>query len=424
MSTSTSTSTATAATAQLIPSLPDDVALNCIARVPRWYHPTLSIVSRPIRSLLSSPLFFTTRSLLNSTQHFLYLTLRSHHNPSAWFTLYQNPNPTPTDLPPLLIPVPPIPAPSLGAAYAVLGSTIYVLGGSVNDVPSSHVWLLDCRFHTWQPGPPMRVAREFAAAGVVDGRVYVIGGCLVDSWARTEHWAEVLDPEKGRWEAVPSSALEVRGKWMHASAMIGGRVYAMADRGGVVFDPKTGVWEGVEKRLDLGWRGRACVVHGILYCYDYLGKIRGFDVKKRAWKELKGVEKGLPKFLCGATMANVGEKLVVFWEGKGNGKEIEIWCAEIEVEEKGDDGELWGNIDRSHKLLSVPKGSSIVNCLAVAKVLYQQGSTKGNFKLIPILLADSFYVLGMTTANCKGPNKRTFDLGQVTHSTASVIGND
>ncbi|XP_021802531.1 F-box/kelch-repeat protein SKIP6 [Prunus avium] len=362
--TTTTTQSSSAAEAQLIPSLPDDVALNCIARVPRWYHPTLSIVSRPIRSLLSSPLFFTTRSLLSSTEHFLYLTLRLHHNPSAWFTLYQNPEPNHPNNPHVLIPVPPLPAPTVGAAYAVVGPTIYVIGGSINDVPSSHVWFLDCRFHTWCKGPPMRVAREFAAAGVVDGRIYVIGGCVTDSWARNEFWAESLDLETGRWEAVPSP-IDVRDKWMHASAVIGGRVYAMADRGGVVLDPKAGTWDVVDKRLDLGWRGRACVVHGILYCYDYLGKIRGFDVKKRVWKELKGLEKGLPKFLCGATMANVGEKLVVLWEGKGNGKEIEIWCAEIEVEENGD-GELQGKIGWSHKLISVPKDFSIVNCLAVS----------------------------------------------------------
>lgn len=209
----------------------------------------------------------------------------------------------------------------------------------------------------------MRVAREFSAAGVVDGKIYVIGGCVADSWARNEFWAESLDPGTGRWEAV-RSPIDVRAKWMHASAVIGARVYAMADRGGVVLDPKAGTWDVVDKRLDLGWRGRACVVHGILYCYDYLGKIRGFDVKKRVWKELKGLEKGLPKFLCGATMANVGEKLVVLWEGKGNGKEIEIWCAEIEVEKNGD-GELQGKIGWSHKLISVPKNFSIVNCLAV-----------------------------------------------------------
>ncbi|KEH23090.1 hypothetical protein MTR_7g066320 [Medicago truncatula] len=32
----------------------DDVAINCLARVPRSHHTTLTLVSKPIHSLLSS----------------------------------------------------------------------------------------------------------------------------------------------------------------------------------------------------------------------------------------------------------------------------------------------------------------------------------------------------------------------------------
>ncbi|CAI8598776.1 unnamed protein product [Vicia faba] len=212
----------------------------------------------------------------------------------------------------------------------------------------------------------MRVSREFAAAGVVDGKIYVIGGCVPDNWSRSANWAEVFDPVTNRWEGIPSPP-EIREKWMHASAIVDGKIYAMADRGGVSLDTRSGAWESVGSELDLGWRGRACVVNGILYCYNYLGKIKGFDVKKGLWKELKGLDKGLPKFLCGATMADVGGKLVVVWEcqGNGKGKEMEVWCAEIDVN-KNKDGELWGEVCWLNKVLSVPKGSSIVHCSSVA----------------------------------------------------------
>ncbi|KAI4317197.1 hypothetical protein L6164_025088 [Bauhinia variegata] len=346
----------------LIPSLPDDVALNCLARLPRSQHPTLSLVSKSIRSLLSTPLFFNSRSLLQCTQHVLYLTLRSHGSSLLWLTLHQNPlnsaNPN------LLVPVPPIPSPSVGSAYAVIGHMIYVIGGSINDIPSSHVWVLDCRFNKWQPGPSMRVGREFAAAGVIDGKIYVMGGCVADTWARSTNWAEVLDPATGRWSTVPSP-VEVREKWMHASAVVDDKFYAMADRGGVAYDTRNRVWESVGSELDTGWRGRACVINGILYCYDYLGHIKGFEVKQGLWRELKGLDDVLPRFLCGATMANVGGNLLVVWEGIGGGKEIEIWCAEIVVK-KDEDGELSGKICWSGKVHSVPKGSSIVHCSAVA----------------------------------------------------------
>ncbi|KAL1360611.1 hypothetical protein AAHE18_04G189700 [Arachis hypogaea] len=244
--------------------------------------------------------------------------------------------------------------PAIGSAYAVLGSTIYVIGGSINDVPSSHIWLLDCRFHRWRRGPSMRVGREFAATGVVDEKIYVIGSCVADNWARSANWAEVLDPASEKWERVASPA-EVREKWMHASTVVDGKVYAMADRGDITLDPRCGAWESVGTELDLGWRGRACVVDDILYCYDYLGKIKGFDVKSGVWKELKGLHKGLPQFLCGATMADLGGKLVVVWEcGGGNGKDMDIWCAEIQVSKKN--SELWGEVDWFQKVFSIPKG--------------------------------------------------------------------
>ncbi|KAL2331074.1 hypothetical protein Fmac_018655 [Flemingia macrophylla] len=43
----------------------------------------------------------------------------------------------------------------------------YILDGPINDVPSHHVWLLDCRFHHWRPDPPICVAYEFAAAATL-----------------------------------------------------------------------------------------------------------------------------------------------------------------------------------------------------------------------------------------------------------------
>ncbi|CAI9266863.1 unnamed protein product [Lactuca saligna] len=318
----------------LIPNLPDDVALQCIARVPRSYHRSLLLVSKLWRSTIRSPHFFATRSLIRSTQQSLYLNIR--HNSS--FKWYYHPNPNPTDKG-ILYPLPPIPTQPVGSAYAVLGHKIYLIGGSINDIPSTSVWVLDCRVNKWEIGPKMRVGREFAAAATVNEKIYVMGGCLVDNRTRSINWAEVYDPAVGVWCPLPSSSVEAKDKWMHANAVIDGKIYAMADRGGVVYDVAEMEWGRVPKRLDMGWRGRAAVVDGVLYCYDYLGKIRGYDVEKDAWKELRGVEKGLPKFLCGATMVDLDGRLCVVWECKeGGGGEKAIMCAEIEVYTDEDGG--------------------------------------------------------------------------------------
>ncbi|XP_027077473.1 F-box/kelch-repeat protein SKIP6-like isoform X1 [Coffea arabica] len=345
---------------QLIPDLPDDVSINCLSRIPRYYYPKLSLVSRSWRSAITSSALFTTRSLLHTTQTSLYLNLRINYS-FHWYTLLSNCHSRKIPQKPIF-PLPRIPFQPVGPAFAVLGPKIYVIGGSINEIPLNLMWVYDCRFNRWEEGPRMKVGREFAAAGVVDGKIYVLGGCVVDSWARSVNWAEVFDPDTGLWAPVPSP-IEVREKWMHASAVVEGRVYAMADRGGVVYDVGLGKWGNVSKRLDLGWRGRAAVVRGVLYCYDYLGKIRGYDVEEDVWKELRGVGKGLPRFLCGATMVNFDGRLCVVWEGKGSGKEVEIMCADIEVWKDGD-GMLSGRILWSDVILTVPNGAAIVHCMA------------------------------------------------------------
>lgn len=342
----------------LIPTLPDDVAIQILARTPRMSHPNLSLVCSSWRSLLRSPHFFAARAGLGLADPFLFVSIRIHASSLHWFLL-------PTDaLPRALRPLPPIPVPALGSAAVAAGPRIFVLGGSVNEIPTPNVWVFDARLWAWSPGPCMRVSREFPAAGVVaGGGVYVMGGCLVDSWARSASWAEVLLPGAAGWAPVASPAA-IRERWMHGSAVLAGKVYAMADRGGVVFDPEDDSWGLAPKHLDLGWRGRAAVVDGVLYCYDYLGKIRGYLVERDEWKELKGIGKELPRFLCGASLANVGGRLVVVWEGKERGREVDVWCAEIQVSKDGL-GELKGSVVWSEKAFAVPKGSSIVHCVAV-----------------------------------------------------------
>jgi len=362
----------------LIPHLPNDVAVQCLARVPHSHHPFLSLVCKSWRATLVSPHFYVTRRALRSTEPFLFLNLRLFNPKDSsfsfqWYSLDPfrsfSRNPQNIPYPRKLAQIKPCPSQPIGASFVVLGTNLYVIGGSVNEVPTRNVWVYDYVSNSWEMGPKMRVGREFAASGVIVGKIYVLGGCVVDTWARSMNWAEVFDPGLSSWVAVPSP-VEVREKWMHASAVVDGRIYAMADRGGVVFDPRLGEWGPVSTVLDMGWRGRAAVVDGVLYCYDYLGKIRGFDIGENVWKELKGVEKGLPKFLCGATMANVGDRLFVVWEGKGKGngnanrKEIEVLCAEIVVR-KNESGELWGSIMWSDVILVVPSSSSIVHCLGV-----------------------------------------------------------
>ncbi|CAL9226125.1 unnamed protein product [Arabidopsis halleri] len=60
-----------------MPYLPDDLLLNCLARVSRLYYPTLSLVSKRFCSLLASTELYETRRLLGSTESCPYFCIKS-----------------------------------------------------------------------------------------------------------------------------------------------------------------------------------------------------------------------------------------------------------------------------------------------------------------------------------------------------------
>ncbi|KAK8971161.1 F-box/kelch-repeat protein SKIP6 [Platanthera guangdongensis] len=351
---------------RLIPALPDDLSILCIARVPRSHHHCLAAVSRTWRTFLRSPLLFSLRLEVGSFQHFLLFKIETTPDQSRWYLLdrlRRNPSPP-------LIPLPEPPLPSiLGYAVVTLGHSLFLLGGSINDKPSPVVQIYDARFNIWRLGAPMLASRVFATAGAIANRIYTFGGCL----NIYESWAEEFNLERG-WRRIPSPPM-IREKWMHGNAVIGGKLLAVADRGGVVLDLAVAsaeteevqlkAWGTAPATLDFGWRGKMVAVGEVLYSYDFRGKIRGYDLVKEEWKTVKGVDKELPKFSYGATLSNFGEMLCLVWEGRGRSEGMEIFCAGIRVTVTNS-GQLQGSVEWLETIdLAIPKGSSIVHCISV-----------------------------------------------------------
>lgn len=75
------------------PSLPYDLLLSCIAPVSRLYYPTLSLVSKSLRSLIASPELYEARSRLSHTESCLYVSIESSCvSGLTWYTLCRKPN--------------------------------------------------------------------------------------------------------------------------------------------------------------------------------------------------------------------------------------------------------------------------------------------------------------------------------------------
>lgn len=306
----------------LLPGLPDDLATHCLLRVPRSHHGLLRCVCRRWRNLLCSPAFFELRENQNLTQEWLYVMLRTTNGEYKWFAFVDETR--------FWVPLPSLPHHIIGAACAVAAGKLYMIGGSQGERACRSVWAFNPRFNRWEMAASMKVAREFAAAGVIAGRIYVLGGCLPGSSMNgAASWAEVYDPLTNQWSNIPSPP-DKRYKWMHGYAVLHDKLFAVADMGGIIFDPYRSSWDSISAKLASGWRGRSAVVNNILFSCNYLGKLLGYDLKEDLWLEVQGWERKVPKMVS-AMLTNVAGKLYVLWDIPQRGWETKFALAALDI---------------------------------------------------------------------------------------------
>lgn len=215
--------------------IPDDLTLSCFALVPRCHYQALSLVSSNFRDIIWSRDLYVKRSDLGRTESVLYAYIRLFplEKPS-WYILHREPyrnlrNTVPSRLT-LIDSLPPMP---LGAAVVTIGSDIYVIGGQICGRPSAAMTLMDCKSHKYRLLPSMRMSRFRAGAGVVDGKIYVIGGCMVQLF----YWVEVFDIKKQTWSGLGFPLLpKVETEYLTYEVM-GKKIYLRGKISAYVFDP-------------------------------------------------------------------------------------------------------------------------------------------------------------------------------------------
>ncbi|XP_056853798.1 putative F-box/kelch-repeat protein At2g44030 isoform X1 [Raphanus sativus] len=194
-------------------SLPHDIVFNTLARISRTNYPILSLVSKSFRSLLSSPELEAARSLIGRPEKYLHVCLNLNNNKNnpnpRWFILSER----------KLIPTPSFPYRHLNSSCLVsTGSETYVIGGGLER--SKRVFLIDCKTHQWRELPNMRLSRKEAVARVMDGKIYVIGGC---SSNYSKYNGEVYDPNTQTWEfatATKNDLLNRKSRYSSTKCLI------------------------------------------------------------------------------------------------------------------------------------------------------------------------------------------------------------
>ncbi|KAG7618361.1 putative F-box domain, kelch-type beta propeller [Arabidopsis thaliana] len=317
--------------------LHDDLILNCLARVSRSNHPTLSLVCKRFHSLLASVELYLTRTLLGRTERCFYvcLRLRTDSKQLHWFILGQRQYSSRKILVQILSPN------STSAGIAVVGPNIDAIGGGIKSNTLSSVMVMDSRSHTWREAPSMRVPRMFPSVCTLDGKIYVMGGC--DNLDST-NWMEVFDTKTQTWEFLQIPSEEIFGGSAYESVRYEGTVYVWSEKKDVTYKLHEGRWSAADMSANgWGWPGSSyCVIENVLYsCFVH--KIRWYDPKERVWTPLKG----LPSLPCNGhvKLADYGEKMVILWEKYVDVDEKKmIWCAEIAIK-KRQNGEIWGTVE-------------------------------------------------------------------------------
>ncbi|XP_059665597.1 F-box/kelch-repeat protein At1g30090-like [Cornus florida] len=287
----------------LIPGLPDDIALNCLLRIPVESHAASRAVCRRWYLLLGNKeRFFTRRKELGF--HAPWLHVFAFHKCTgkiqwqvldlihfSWHT----------------IPAMPCKERACPHGFRCVSiaheGTLFVCGGVVSDVdcPLNVVLKYEMWRNRWTAMKNMITARSFFASGVIDGMIYVAGGNSTDLFELNS--AEVLDPGKGIWQPVASMGTNMAS---YDAAVLDGKLFVtegwfwpfyVVPRG-QIYDPRTDNWETMAAGLREGWTGSSVVVYGQLFVVTEheRTKLKVYDTHSDSWDTVEGPP--LPEQIC------------------------------------------------------------------------------------------------------------------------------
>ncbi|EFJ36255.1 hypothetical protein SELMODRAFT_438121 [Selaginella moellendorffii] len=272
---------------QLIPGLPDDLAIACLIRVPRFHHRALRIVCKRWHRLLAGNFFYTQRRIAGLAEEWVFVIKRDNEKEGgriSWhafdprFQQWQ--------------PLPPIPqefCEALGFGCAVLGGChLYLFGGKDPAKGSMRrVVFYSARTNRWHRAPEMLKRRHFFGSGVIDNCLFVAGG-ECEGVHRSLRSAEVYDPARNRWSyisdmstaMVPFIGVVYGGNWFVKG--LGSHRQVMSE----VYIPGQNVWSPILDGMVSGWRNPSVALGGTLYALDCPDgcKLRVYDPVSDTWK--------------------------------------------------------------------------------------------------------------------------------------------
>jgi N-acetylneuraminic acid mutarotase len=225
-----------------------------------------------------------------------------------------------------------------GKIYLFGGGAQPVANGP-NQFPTNNAWEYDPAADSWKALAPMPTARLAAVAAEADGKIYVIGGASVHPGAKlisiglgTPHRSlevnEAYDPATNKWE-THSPMPTARN---HAAAgVVNGKIYVIGGRLGAAnvmegsntdvveqFDPEKDSWGAAGLRMPIarsgmGWatyQNRIYVAGGEImdaHMFATIRAVEAYDPATNQWSSLPV----MPTARHGVNVAAIGNRLYV-----------------------------------------------------------------------------------------------------------------
>jgi hypothetical protein len=343
---------------RLIPSLPDEISVQILARVPRIRYLNLKSVSRAWKAALASSQLFCLRKELGTAEEWLYILTKVNDDKLLWYAL--DPLSGRWQRLPLMPNVfvedeakkglAAIPRrmwnmlgssiriadvimnwlrrrdaldrmPFCGCSIGAVDGCIYALGGFSKASAMKSVWRYDPVKNCWTEVSPMSVGRAYSKTGILNGKLYVVGGVTRGRGGLNPlQSAEVFDPHTGTWSPLPNmpfAKAQVLPTAFLADLLkpiatgmtsYRGKLYVpqslycwpfFVDVGGEVYDPNINSWLEMPVGMGDGWPARqagtklSVTVNNDLYALDPSSsldsaKIKVYDEEGDTWKVVVG----------------------------------------------------------------------------------------------------------------------------------------
>lgn len=287
---------------QILHSLPDQLAMKCLARVPLS---SLRGVSKTWQNVIYDPYFQSLRTTNGRSQlEWVYALVQSQDKSFRWRAF--------DPLSSVWYDLPPTPYPMefqlhnpgcIGVSYFVqcastLDKLVMVAGlkakkdgrnRMIMEPALEQPYIFDTRTSEWKLGTRFSVPRKWCVCGVVQEKVYVASGSGKDWDREVSKSAESYNLVNDNWEKMMSlSTSKFSGEAMTAVTN-DNKLYFVSGRGvfskeGVVYDLATDSWSDMAPGLKRGWTGPCVAVNGRFYLLETpAGRLKVYVLEKDDW---------------------------------------------------------------------------------------------------------------------------------------------